>query len=296
VTGLENRLGVRLLERSTRKFQVTDLGREFYRHCEAVIAGAEEAEALIARARSEPRGTLRVSCPPSLANYVLAGILPGFMKAYPRVRIELESVNRRVDLIEERIDVAIRVRTKLEDDPALTVRILGRDRVILVASPEFADAHAAKLDPEGLSSLPTLSFTADAGTRSLVLSHSDGRNAEFSLQPVLISPNFNVLIEAAVAGRGVALMPDHVSADPIRAGRLVQVLPDWSFNQGIVHLVFTSRRGMLPATRAFIDHVVRELPGALQQCLEVGGDHSASRRAPIPATSASGTEAGDSHP
>ena len=109
----------------------------------------------------------------------------------------------------------------------------------------------------------------------------------------LLSSNLNVLTEAAVAGLGVALMPDHACAASIRAGRLVQVLPDWSFSDGLVHLAFTSRRGMLPATRAFIDHVAREFPGAMQSCREADNE---SRLAAIPARSAQGTEANDSHP
>jgi DNA-binding transcriptional LysR family regulator len=244
VTALEQRLGVRLLERSTRKLRVTDLGQDFYRQCEAIVAGAEEAEALVARSKSEPHGTLRVSCPPGIATFILASILPGFMKANPRVRVELLVFNRRVDLIEERVDVAIRVRTELSGEPNLTVRMLGKDRIVMVASPNFVEAHRDRLTPEGLASMPTLSFTGEGGRDMWMLTGEDGRTVEVRHSPVLVCANFNVLAEAATAGLGVALMPDHACAQAIRAGRLMQVMPEWSASDGIVHLVFTSKRGM----------------------------------------------------
>ena len=268
ITTLEQRLGVRLLERSTRKFRVTELGQDFYRQCEAIVAGAEEAEALVARSKAEPHGTLRVSCPPGVASSILASILPSFMKANPRVRVELLVLNRRVDLIEERIDVAIRVRTELSGEPTLTVRVLGKDRIVMVASPEFAETHREQLTPEGLVSLPTLSTTGDGGRDVWTLTGEDGRTVEARHSPILVCTNFSVLVQAATAGLGAALMPDHACAPAIRAGRLVQVMPEWSASDGIVHLVFTSKRGMLPATRAFIDHVAAELPSAMRKCSE----------------------------
>ncbi len=267
VTGLEKRLGVRMIERSTRKFRVTELGQEFYRHCEAIVAGAEEAEAIVARAKSEPHGTLRVSCPTGFSNHVMAEVLPGFMQSYPKLRVEVMSTNRRVDLIEERVDVAFRVRTKLDNDSSLTVRILGNSRVLLVASPSFAKAHAAKLKIETLGTLPTLSFLESAERDTWLLSHADGRTAEVVHRPILGCGDFNVLVAAAAAGLGVSLVPEENCGAAIRAGTLVQVLPEWTHSEGIVHLVFTSKRGLLPATRAFIDYAVKEMPRAMALCL-----------------------------
>jgi DNA-binding transcriptional LysR family regulator len=268
VARLEERLGVRLLERSTRRLAVTDVGREFHRQCEAVLAGAEEAEAIAARARSEPHGTLRVNCPPGFAGTIMAGILPGFMRAYPAVRIELSVVNRRVDLIEERIDVAFRVRTRLDSDPELTIRILGKDRIVLVASPDFAAAHGERLTPKGLGGLPTVTF-GEAG-EVWRLSTEAGGSLEVRHRPILACVDFDVLIEAAAAGLGVSLIPVHACAHAIHAGRLVQVMPEWTASDGIIHLAFTSRRGMLPATRAFIDYMAREFPAALAKCRAAG--------------------------
>lgn len=275
VTQLEARLGVRLLERSTRRFKVTNLGQEFYRQCEAVVAGAEEAEAIVARARAEPRGTLRVTCPPSLSTHIMAAILPPFMKAHPKVRVQIMVSNRRVDLIEERVDVAIRVRSRLDTDPNLTLRILSNNRLILVASPAFAAAHAGKLTPETVGELPTLAFVEDIDQSIWRLADSAGRAAEIRHQPILACSDINVQIEAAMAGLGVALVPDDIVGSAIRDGRLVQVLPEWTTTEGIVHLVFTSKRGLLPASRAFIDYLVNEFPKAMHQCRALGATETA---------------------
>jgi DNA-binding transcriptional LysR family regulator len=266
VNALEKRLGVRLIERSTRRFQVTDLGREFYRQCEAIISGAEAAEAVVAQAKAEPHGLLRVACPPGIADHILAEALPSFMTAHPRLRLQILVSNRRVDLIEERVDVAFRVRTKLDTDTSLTMRVLDKSRAVLTASPGFAAAHRDRLTIAALGSLPTLSHSETAERDSWRLTREDGSVAEIVHEPVLGCSNFNVLTEAAVAGLGVALLPDEHCSALIRSGMLVQVLPEWTASDGIVHLVFTSKRGLLPAARAFIDHVVQEFPKAVSKC------------------------------
>ncbi len=265
VMALERRLGVRLIERSTRRFQVTDLGREFHRHCEAILAGVEEAEALVARAKSEPHGILRISCPVGLAPHVMAHTLPDFMKAYPRLRLQVMVTNRRIDLIEERVDIAFRIRSKLDADASLTMRTLGHSQHLLVASPAFVSAHSASLTIEGLGELPTLSFNENAEQDTWHLKHKDGRTMEVTHRPVLCCGDFAIITEAAAAGLGVALVPDNHCTSALKEGRLVQILPEWMGSDGIVHLVFTSKRGLLPATRAFIDHAVKTLPGLLAQ-------------------------------
>jgi DNA-binding transcriptional LysR family regulator len=275
VTALESRLGVRLLERSTRRFAVTDLGREFYRHCEAIMAGAEEAEGLIARARAEPHGVLRVSCPPGLVPHAMADIVPSFMAAHPNVRVELQVMNRRADLIEDRIDVALRVRAEPEEDSSVVVKVLGRTHVGLVASPDFLGRHDVTGGPETLSRLPTLCFDAGDYSRWSLTGPGDKR-VNVAVAPVLVASDFAVLTEAAAQGLGILLLPLHACAGYIRSGRLVTVLPEWRGPDGTMQIAFTSRRGMLPAQRAFIDHVSAELPPRIAQC-----DRAARRGSPV---------------
>lgn len=271
VSALEVRLGVRLVERTTRKFKVTELGEAFHRQCEAVVAGAEEAEAMVLRATAEPHGLLRVSCPPGISSHLLASMMPGFMAAYPKLAVQLLVSNRRVDVIEERIDVAIRVRTSLSTDPGLMLRVLGRNRHILVASPEFAALHRGGITPETVPSLPTLSLGEDDGEAVWQLADAGGGQREVRHRPVLRCGDVNVVLAAAAAGLGIALAGDDVASQAIRGGRLVQVMPEWSASDGIVHMVFASKRGLLPGTRAFIDHLVREFPAAVARCRAAGG-------------------------
>ncbi|WP_230370116.1 LysR family transcriptional regulator [Paludibacterium denitrificans] len=159
VAELEERLGVRLLQRTTRRLALTDVGNSYYAHCQAMLAEAEAAEDAIARITAEPRGLVRVSCPELLANTLLSPILPRFMAAHPQVRIWLEATNRRVDLIEEGIDVAIRVRHVIDDSANLVVRQLGISRVILVASPTLLGNAPLPQHPTELGTLPVLTMS-----------------------------------------------------------------------------------------------------------------------------------------
>ena len=265
VARLEEQLGVRLLERSTRSVRMTDIGERFHEQCEAVLAGVEAAEAIVAVARAQPCGIIRASCPPGLVPGLVADILPGFLQAYPQVRVELTVSNRAMDLVEDRIDVALRVRAALDTDPNLTLRKLGTSRMLLMASPGFAAANRERLTIERLAELPTLTPFEGVHGRSWELQGPDGRVAAVAHEPRLASPDFEVLRAAAVAGLGVVLLSEHMCNCAIGAGALVRVLPEWSTRYGTVHLVFATRRGLLPAVRAFIDHLARELPAVIAE-------------------------------
>lgn len=290
VARLELRLGVRLIERSTRRVRVTETGEEVYRQCQAMLAGAEAAEAAALRARAEPSGTVRIACPPNFGHNVMAVILPEFMKRHPAVKVQLNVSNRRVDLIEERVDIALRVRTRLDTDPDLTVRVLGQSRSLLVASPDFLARHGP-VDIARLGRLPTLTHTEQASRERWLLTAPDGRTEEVIHEPVLCCSDFAILRSAALAGLGIALLPDQVCSEEVEAGRLVQVLPDWTTPFGTIHMVFGTRRGLLPAVRALIDHIVAEYPRLMRECAEAGKDSVRPRPA---APGATGQENGSS--
>jgi DNA-binding transcriptional LysR family regulator len=259
VARLEEELGVRLIERSTRRFSVTTVGSDFYRRCQALLEEAAAAENEVTRASGEPRGLVRVSCPLNLAQ-ALANIIPGFLHRHPKVRVQLLVSNRRIDLIEERVDIAIRARARLDDDAALTMRALRRSRAWLVASPELLPQTATLQSPQALRLLPTLGASEQLGSEIWRLVGPDDREEIVEHEPRLASGDFAVVLEAAVAGLGVALMPEETCGAAIHAGRLVRVLPDWHAGEVLIHLVFTSRRGMLPAVRAFVDAIAEGLP------------------------------------
>jgi DNA-binding transcriptional LysR family regulator len=252
IAGLEDRLGVRLIERSTRRFRVTEIGQTLYEHCRTIVLELERARAVTAEALGEPHGQVRFSCPNGLVE-PLSTSLPAFLKRYPKVDLQIVATDRAVDLISERIDVALRVRTTIESDASLTMRTLTRSRRILVASPRLGNSIGQRI--EELQGVPTLSSTELSGPVNWNLVGPDGASFNLKHEPRLRCEEFSGLRAVAAADLGVALLPDHVCWPDLDAGRLVRLFPDWHAQEGIVHLIFTTRRGLPPAVRAFIDHL-----------------------------------------
>lgn len=251
IAGLEERLGLRLIERSSRRFRVTDTGQAFYERCRAMLAEAEQAEALVLQAQAEPHGRIRFSCPTGMIEPI-SELISSFLARYPKVRLQLVATDRAVDIIDERIDLALRVRTELNSDAALTMRSLGASTRILVASPQMASRIA---DVAGLSALPGLSTSDTADNLEWHLETNEGEARVIRQEARLGCGDLAAVRRAAAEGLGVALLPDHVCRDALEAGQLVHVLPAWRGQRGIVHLVFTTRRGLAPAVRALIDHL-----------------------------------------
>lgn len=263
IAQLEERLGVRLLQRSTRRFAVTDAGQRFYRHCQTVIAEAQAAEEAVAEMTTEPRGLVRVSCPVSITQNVMTEILPEFCEKYPQVRILMLSTNRRIDLINEGVDIAIRVRFKLDTDADLVLRTFGRSSARLVASPAYLDKHGRPNGPDELSRYATISIS-ELENQSWEFSGADGATHRLEHQPRIMCGDFPLVLAAAARGLGIALLPESVCARAVAAGELEVLLPEWSPPEGIVHCVFPSRRGLLPAVRALIDWLAEKMPIAAE--------------------------------
>ena len=263
ISQLEERLGVRLLQRSTRRFAVTDAGQRFYSHCQAVMAEAQAAEEAVAQLTTEPRGLVRMSCPVSITQNLMASILPAFLEKYPQVKLLILSTNRRVDVINEGVDVALRVRFKLDTDGDLVMRTFGSSHSLLVASPDYLARHGRPQQPEDLAKFDTISI-AELEWQSWELTGPDGRSFKFEHQPRLMCGDFPLTVAAAVQGLGVALLPESVCCQSLRDGRLEVILPQWSPPQGIVHCVYPSRRGVLPAVRVLIDWLAEKMPEAVK--------------------------------
>jgi len=253
---LEERLGVRLLNRSSRRFSVTEIGREFYDRCRAMLVEAEAAEQVIAQVRAEPRGVVRMSCPIALLNFQFGALIARFMVVNPAVDVQLESTNRRVDVIAEGFDVAIRVRLPPLEATDLVMRRLDESIQCLVASPALI--RTPLLSPNDLSELPSLGTGPVHREHQWQLGHKDGNTALIPHRPRLITDDLAVLRKATLAGVGVVQLPIVLVWEDLRAGSLVHVLPQWRPRSGIVHAVFPSRRGLLPSVRALLDFLARE--------------------------------------
>lgn len=273
IAQLESDLGVRLLQRSTRKFAVTDIGQSVYRHAQSMLSEAQAAREAVDRVSAEPRGVIKVSCPAALSQENLGQLLPEFLRRYPQVRIQLHVSNRRVDVINEGFDVALRVRSQLSEDGELVLRRFGEVHELLVASPGYLDRAGRPKTPGDLAEHSTLSMSDDESRQRWELHGPNGEVEKVDIQPILMAHDFPLLLSAARNGLGVALLPETTCADSVRKGELEVVVPDWHLPLGICHAVFPSRRGLLPAVRVFIDFLAERLPATIEssrlKCSEV---------------------------
>ncbi|AHK45503.1 LysR family transcriptional regulator [Ensifer adhaerens] len=255
---LEEQLGVRLVQRSTRHFVVTDIGREYYRHCVAMLVEAEAAQEVIDRMRSEPQGVVHVSCPSSVLYFQVGEMIARFMAGCPKVEVVLESTNRQVDVLREGIDVAIRVRFPPLEESDLVIKRLAESGQRLVASPGLLGQDARPLKPADLTDLPSLAWNSNRQEHEWCLDGPDGANAIVRHHPRLVTEDMVALRLAALKGVGVTQLPTMVVRQDLKDGTLVDVLPDWAPRSGIIHAAFPSRRGLLPSVRALLDFLAAE--------------------------------------
>ena len=270
VAALEDQLGVRLLQRTTRKLVVTPVGERFYGHARAALEAAQAAQDAVAELRAEPQGLVRVSCPVSLAQTVLGPTVARYLSSHPKVRLQVLATNRRVDVVGEGYDLALRVRDRLSEDAELVARTIGTDRTVLVAAPAFLDRVGRPESPHDLPRLPVLSYFEREEAQHWELSRGDER-ARVTVMPRLACGDFPLLVQGAIAGLGIALLPATACGAEVARGALEPVLPEWSAPFGILHFVYPSRRGLLPAVRALIDALVADLPVCLEQRRRAAG-------------------------
>jgi len=253
IAALEEQLGARLLNRSTRHVAATEIGRIFYAHCKAMLVQAEAAQDAIAAMRAEPCGVVRISCPVALLEARVAGMLADYQCANPKVELHLDATNRRVDVIEEGFDIAIRVRPPPLEDSDLVLRVMTDRGQCLVASPRLLAEHGTPTVPADLPALPSLALGRPGQRHRWHLIGPDQSEARITHQPRLVTRSMRALGIAATAGVGIVQLPTMFITPELADGRLVRVLEGWAPPREIVHAVFPSRRGMLPAVRGLID-------------------------------------------
>ena len=257
IAKLEERLGVRLIQRSTRHFAVTDAGEAYYTHCKAMLVEAERAQEAIDTLTAEPRGVIRMTCPIPLVNAYVGAMLADFMVRYPHVTVQMEATNRRVDLVSESVDVALRVRHPPLQDSDLVMRILADRSQCLVASPILVQKLGFPATPAALSNWPSLGLGILQQIHAWALLGPDGTNVTLHHTPRFVTTDMVALRDAAVAGVGVVELPVIAVRDQLTAGLLVKLVPDWTPRRIIIHAVFPSRRGLLPSVRALIDFLAQ---------------------------------------
>jgi DNA-binding transcriptional LysR family regulator len=250
VTELEERLGARLLQRTTRKLSLTDVGRTYYQHAARVVAEVEEAELAVTRMQQAPRGLLRVTTPLNFA--YLAPLVASFLKRHPEVQVELVCTDRVVDLVQEGFDVAVRAGSL--GDSTLIARSLGNIKSFLVASPKFLQTQGTPTTPKDLQRYDCIAFGAGPDRTSWRLQQRD-KIITVNVRTRLIVNDFEFLDEAARSGLGIAMLPVHRCIEQLLRKKLRRVLPEWSSFEVPFHAVYPSTRHLSPKVKAFLDHL-----------------------------------------
>jgi DNA-binding transcriptional LysR family regulator len=261
VAELEAALGVQLLQRSTRRLSLTPAGEIYLRHCTALRDAAVAAGEAVAQVQTEPRGTVRLSCPVTLAQATVGPLLPVFMRRHPHVRIEMRVMNRPVDPVEEGVDIALRVRSAIEDSATLAARRFGLSRGLLVMTAARMREQGPVNGPDDLARLDTVAMSVGDGRASQALVGPDGRLHQAAHAPRLVADDLLTLKSAILQGVGAGMLPDYMCRAEIVSGQLVEVLPGWGPPPGIVHAMYPPRRALVPAVRALIDFLAEHLDG-----------------------------------
>lgn len=259
VHNLEERLGVRLIQRSSRHFAVTDIGMNIYRHAQVMLSAAQAAHDLVDHLSTEPRGTIKLSLPVSIAQNEMARILPAFLKQYPEIKVQMMVTNRRVDIINEGFDIALRVRSSLDDDPNLVIRQFDQIEQHLFASQGYLNEFDDLKTPEQLAEHKILSMAEEHTEQHLILHNNAQEQKKIRVSPSVLGSDLSMLAQLSASGCGITLLPDNVVQQYVERGELVRVLPEWKAAHGIFHMVYPSRRGLLPAVRVLIDYLVEHL-------------------------------------
>jgi DNA-binding transcriptional LysR family regulator len=255
---LEKEQGVRLVNRGRSGLKLTDVGEAFLVHCESLVDAAESAQMVTQALLEKPRGRVNISCPYAISQSLLVKVLPEFMDKYPEVQLNVIATNRPVNLIDENIDIALRVRPYIEDS-SLIARPLTKSPSGLFISPELLNAQPVK-EPQDLIQHPQLSLHYTSGRYHYQLTNEQGDKQQINFQPKLISDDMMLLKEAAINNQGIVALPNYIGQQAVSEGLLVQLLPNWNLPVGIMHMTYSHRRGLKPAVRTLIDFLAEKLP------------------------------------
>jgi DNA-binding transcriptional LysR family regulator len=261
---LETNLGVRLLNRTSRRSAMTDAGAEFYRHAVMMLREAEQAETAIRHRLVKPTGTVRCTAAVATMQFAMRDIVADFLVHYPEVNVVAHATDQNVDIVGENYDVAVRAHTDPLPDSTLVQRTLTPASWFLFAGSAYLDANAAPQTPRDLRNYPSLFMmrTGVAPVWRLRRSNST-KEVVIPLTPRFVSDDMTGLKQAAIAGLGLVALPGYVCRDEVRSGTLRRVLPTWLAGDSTITALVAYRQGLLPSVRVFIDHLAAEFPKAV---------------------------------
>lgn len=258
ITKLEQRLGVRLLNRTTRSLGLTAEGEAYYQQCSQIVDDAIAAEQLMGGKQSEPQGPLRISCPVSIGLSRLVNVLPKFTEKYPKIELEVDLSDHKVDLISEGFDIVIRASRKL-DDSSLISRRFARFPAVSLASPEYLKRNGTPTHPSELADHKTIGYSNIKPSNVIGYTDTDGEHKTVTVNHVMMSNNSSLELAFAVAGQGIVRLPLFCLSNELETGKLVELFTDLPTSYVDLFLVYPTRKHLSSKVRAFIDFIVEEM-------------------------------------
>lgn len=256
---LEERLGVRLVQRTTRKLALTDIGEAYYQRCSRIVADVAAAEQLVTDMQSTPRGRLRLTASVDFSTRFLGEIVADFLAQHPDINVELEGTDRVVDMIEEGFDLAVRIGP-MPESTLIAKKLVGL-ALILVASPAYLAKRGTPTHIEELDEHDHVLFTPSSRIQAWTLVHANGGDQayEFGRPARLASNNYGAVVGVTKAGGGIGLISEFMITDELKNGTLVRVLPEWQTRPSEVHAVYPARQNIPPRLTLFLEHLAKSL-------------------------------------
>jgi len=262
IQGLEARLGVRLLNRTSRQFAMTDAGAEFYRHAVGMLHQAEQAETAIRHRLVEPVGTVRYTAGVATSQFAMCDMVADFLVRFPKVDLVGHATDRAVDIVGENFDVAIRAHSDPLPDSTLIQRTLAPAPWFLFAGSDYMRRPNVPKTPQDLVEHPSLFMMRGAAAPVWRMRNTAKGYEEMvvPISPRLMTSDMVALKRAAIAGMGIVALPGYICREEVRSGALQRVLPDWLAGDSTISALVPYRQGLLPSVRAFLDHIAAEFP------------------------------------
>jgi len=272
VMDLEAHLGARLIQRTSRRFLITDAGIEFYQHAQAMLAEAEAAEQSVKRRLTEPQGAVRITCSVAIAQFALADLLPRFISLFPKIDIVEHATNRYVDLVEEGFDLALRAHSQPLPDSSLIRRPIAPTPWGLFAGERYIAQHGMPTAPADLRHHNGILLKGQTSEGRWELRNNRDESIAIPFKPKLCSDDILTLKKAAGAGVGIVALPRYLCKTEVLQGTLVPVLSEWTAGNAMITLLVPSRRGLLPSVRTLTHFLAKELQAAITgQCDNIDG-------------------------
>ena len=257
VSRLEAHLGARLLNRTTRRLSLTEVGQVFYDRARVGLADIEDAQTEVSRLMGEPRGTLRLNTPMSFGVLHLAPLLPEFLRRYPEITVDMNLDDRKVDVIEEGYDLSVRISDM--PDSSLIARPVAPCRHVIVAAPRYLERHGIPRTPEELSSHKIVSYRYQESAHNWHFKTADNKAMSVRVSGSLVCNNSLAIRAALIEGAGITRTPTFVVGHDIREGRLIPLLEDYATLELTIFLVYPERRHLSPKVRAFVDFMAERI-------------------------------------